>query len=98
MLGVLGQAQPPRCPFADDGVVGASMSTCPGFRPEAVSFATVLGDTRVGTRIASAESCAHLHAAHSGRGWYPACDHPGGLPRMADGSLVRRPARPRHPV
>ena len=76
---VPGSVSMPTCPFARQGLDSRLMSSCPGYRPEAVSFAGLGAGESLGERL----SCHHLGTQRAQRGYVSACRHPDGLPAGA---------------
>lgn len=76
-----------RCPFT---LPGLDVCVCPGFESLTVSTA----DLRLGPTVHTWTTCGYLGAERGGRGYYPGCHHPGGLP-LAAPDLARSVAVPR---
>ena len=70
-----------RCPFATAGLGSPLIRDCPGYTAVPLSFDGIeVPGAYDGKAWPRGETCGHLHAELSGRGWRSACGHPQGLP------------------
>jgi hypothetical protein len=67
----------PRCPFAGDNRTPNVLS-CVRFTPEKVRT----GPLEANTKLETVDTCVHLSAERSARGFLPACHHPLGPPQL----------------